>query len=304
MNDWTLYAHAFELAEANAPIVDYVSTLANDASYHGLDDREMQQARANGQGHGGDREDIEFALQWQRWRVAGRPTFLIGPETTARIMERVKAGDVPTEPVPPAYFEFAEPPMNYAASRPLRAAMISRGVVGRITMLTDAEKMRPGVGTEAIALTVYLPSVFGDRDLDNLKRGLQAARKPKKIDAGAMALARNMAAQGGGELDDAELENVARHIQATSSRGLDGRQDVQMDISAHLYDQVYGRISHRPNPLLPRAARVVLVAADEARKVDAEYARPQYLNDSAVSRNWMEERSQPVTLRDEVVHLP
>ena len=77
-----------------------------------------------------------------------------------------------------------------------------------------------------------------------------------------------------------------------------------MDISASFYDSVYGKPAHRPNPLLPKAARIIMVAADEARKADADYGAPQYRNTNMVERNWMETASQPIALRDESVTLP
>lgn len=301
MSKPTLYPYAYENDPAARSTVESIGAMPPNASYKRLDDHEFALARRMAPSDGTiTRETFEFHMQWMRWRLAGRNSFIIGPEITDRIMRRVKAGDVPTAPVPPAYIEFEEPPVNFAASKALRAAMISRGVVGRITFLREYQT--ENTGTESFATTVYLPSVFGQKEIDHLRKGMCAARGGGGVSKDAMALARTMAGIPEGMTAD-WLEDPARHLDAIGrhARGRDG--EPQMDVSAALYDKVYGTPEHRPNPLLAKAARIVLVAADEARRADAAYAIPRYLDTDAISRNWMESQDQPVDLRDDVVRL-
>lgn len=299
MTEWLLYPHAYEATLGETPMTKAILDRPNDASYRLLDDLEMAIAQNQGDTFPGGRERMELMLHWVRWRIAGKQSFLIGPETTARIMKRVKEGDVPTAPVPPAYFEFSQPPVNYAASKPLYAAMISRGVVGRITFLTKTDVMTESAMAIENAVTVFLPSVLQSRDLDHLKKGMAAVRGDRGVSKEARALAKSM-----GLGDGADLDEFARHFQALGDVSKGRSSEPQMDISASLYDSIYGKPPHRPNPLLPKATRIIMVAADEARKADPDYGAPQYLDTGMVQRNWMEAQSQPIALRDEAVTLP
>ena len=299
MTDWLLYPHMYEETMADPTMVQSVIARPNNASYKVLDDLEMVVANHYNGIYPGNRDRIEVMLHWMRWRIAGRQSFLIGPETTARIIKRVKDGDIPTTPVPPAYFEFSHPPVNYAASKPLHAAMISRGIVGRITFLTDTDIMTEASMIIDNALTVLLPSVLQNKDLDHLKKGMNAVRGDRGVSKEAKALAQSMGLGEGPDLDE-----FARHFEALGDVAKGRSSESQMDISASFYDSVYGKPAHRPNPLLPKAARIIMVAADAARKADSDYGAPQYRDTNMVERNWMETGSQPIALRDGPVTLP
>lgn len=297
-----MFAHAIERQIADEPhMAAYMASVAaipGNASYRILDSYEMAMAKSEPADPEAGREGFELQMHHLRWRVAGRNTFLIGPQTAARIAERVRQGDVPTAPVPPAYIEFEEAPVNFAASKPLRAAFISRGVVGRITFLADGP--HEGVVQDGGSATVLLPSVFSDRHLDNLKRA-PAAAKPSRPDAAASSLAQIMAQNIGG-LDTAAINGMAAHLGMLGDVA-NGGGEPSIDMSAMLIDRAFGPLTTRPNPLLPKAARFILVAADEARRSDPTYAQPRYLNENQVERNWMESGDMPVKLRDDVVRL-
>jgi hypothetical protein len=298
--DPILYPHAYEDDDGCREAIKTLNMRPANASYRLMDGLEMASVKRMTVRTVG-REVVEKHLRWQYWHISGRNTFVIGPETTARIMERVKAGDVPTEPVPPAYFEFEEPPVNYAASRRLRAAFVYRGVVGRITFMPDPPRTQ--AESEDMSLTVYLPSVFADRDLDHLKKGMSATRGVGHASKDALALARAMSDSVGG-LDEEALMASASRMEALG-RTIRGRDDdASMDLAATLFDRVYGPAPHRPNPLLPKAARVVLVAADEARRADTQYGEPRYKNGSQLERNWGECADHQVQRRADVVRLP
>ena len=298
-----LYPHAYEDHDDVRDAIRSMAGIPFTASYRDLDAYEMAAVRAAPADHRPySRETLEKHLRWQYWHLAGRNTFVIGPETTARIVSRVKDGDVPTDPVAPAYFEFEQPPVNYAASRRLRAAFVYRGVVGRITFMPDPPTTREQ--WEDMSLTVYLPSVFRNRDLEHLKKGMTATRGVGHASKASTELARAMAQGVGGRFGEQELAASAARLESLgrAMRGEEG--EPEMDIAATLFSRVYGEPVHRPNPLLPKAARMVMVAADEARKADPAYARPRYLNTSQIDRNWMEPGDQVVERRDDVVRLP
>jgi len=297
-----MFAHAMERQIARephmAPYMASVVAIPGNASYRVLDSYEMAMAKSQPADPGAGRDGFELQMHHLRWRVAGRNTFLIGPEAAARIAERVRRGDVPTEPVPPAYIEFEEAPVNFAASKPLRAAFISRGVIGRITFLADGTS--EGVVDNDSSATVLLPSVFSDRHLDHLRRSPAAAR-PSRPSAAASSLARTMAKNAGG-IDAGALDGLAAHLGMLGDIAHGGGEP-SIDMSAMLIDRAFGPLATRPNPLLPKAARFVLVAADEARRSDPIYGQPRYLNENQVERNWMESGDMPVKLRDDVVRL-
>ena len=298
--DPILYPHAYEDDDGCRELIATLNMRPANASYRLMDGFEMASVRQMPARTAG-REVVEKHLRWQYWHISGRNTFVIGPETTARIMERVKAGDVPTEPVPPAYFEFREPPVNYAASRRLRAAFIYRGVVGRITFMPDPPRTQAEF--EDMSLSVYLPSVFTNRDLEHLKKGMTATRGVGHASKNAMALAKAMSDNVGGLDEEALMASASR--METLGRMMRGEpDDASMDLAATLFDRVYGPPPHRPNPLLPKAARIILVAADEARRADTQYGEPQYANGSQLERNWGESADHPVQRRTDVVHLP
>lgn len=112
--------------------------------------------RLPGNGSYPDREEIELALAYARFRVSGSHAFRIADAALQRSAE-----PLPMAPVPPAYIEFdlATAP-EYAPGRTLRAAYISRGEVGAITFLSDLGRSR----TRGNAMTLLLPSVMKDAD--------------------------------------------------------------------------------------------------------------------------------------------
>lgn len=299
-----LYPYQFESDPGAARTVERVAAIPNTASYRVHDERELAIAKGLPPRYddGRTREDAEFHLHYCRWRISGRNTFLVGPETTTRIMTRLAAGDVPTAPVPPAYIEFETPPLNFGSARPLRASFISRGEIGRITLITDGHgEVEPHM--DALATTLLLPSVLTDRDLDNLKRNMAAVKPGAGVTDQTMEMARAMAKSMGGANDDA-LRHLAGHLGTLSSHARGEEAKASLGIAAHLFDQVYGPSKGKPNPLLPKAARIVLIAADEARRADAIYGGPRYLDTGAVERNWMESKEMDMPLRSDVVRLP
>lgn len=256
-----------------------------------------EQRRAGGMvfGPAASRSLAELRMAYVRWALAGGFTFVIGPQTAERIMKRLERDDVPTEPVPPAYISFPTPMVEYAEGNLLRGAYLSRGLVGRIVML-DGEDVS---GKDAI--TVVTPSIFEKAHVAILEQSLRMHGGVGPVSDAAMRLARQMTGDG----DPAMLSAVAAHLDGMS-RGVGGPFDEQgsrrknaqgkgkalppatVDISEMLVERHLGRLVGKPSAHLAQAARIVLIAADEARRQHAEYGRARFLNDSQTSRNWME----------------
>lgn len=298
---WERWIHPRCMDEHIDPAaIAQIVAMGTDAAYHRIDEDELAVAKAVAAGEipaPHNRSSAEINMQWSRWRRAGCHSFVVGPETAARIASRVKADDVPTAPLPPAYFSFETPPANFRTNRLLRGAYLSRGEIGRITFVADAPDILHGY-----LLTVLLPSVVRNGDLDRLDRGLVAQKPKKDVTPGAERLASTIAANMGAGAEIAGL--MAERLENLSEQmhGKDGERRLTM--AAALYDRAFGPLSGMPSPLLPKAARIVLVAADEARRHDAEYASHRYLDTDQVSRTWQETRSSPARLRDDVVILP
>jgi len=249
---------------------------------------------------GFSRNAEEMRIEFAKWYHAGAFAFSVGPETMSRIAERLKSNDIPTAPVPPAYFQFSKADWKYDRDKILAGAHISRGVNGKIAFVSDeaADNVDPTI--------IALPSVFRSNSLAILKRKLEVHRKPK-ITPQAKMMAESMArsANNGEDPGKDAVEAMAIHIQGM--RPADGgeiQNEPQLDISAMLATQNFGPLKGRPGPLLMRAAQIVLIAADEARKIDKEYGAPEYLDTNMVARNQMEKTSQPVERRNGATQLP
>ncbi len=120
-----------------------------------------------------------------------------------------------------------------------------------------------------------------------------------EFDADTMGFAETILGNMGGGGNSGLLNSVAGMISqmgalASGSATADGTPAARLDITHHQYETLVGPLKGEPGENVVRAAKIVLVAADEARKACKSYGKPEYLNDSQVSRNWMESRSEPV----------
>lgn len=288
-----------------------------NAGYRHLDDIEMAIARGihemrladrTGYATPRTRTAAELVMHWGRWLVSGRNTFRVGPETLDKIEKRLESGDVPTDPVPPAYFQFDRPLAEYATNRPLNAAYISRGLLGRITFLSDESTHASG------ALTVMLPSVFRAEHISILETSLKLEQTGTASEA-SQSLARALNEEHG--LPESVVNMMAEQIEGIgtgphthggtgSMPGMSGQDNgpPRIDFSVTLQDKMLDPLPGKPGPLLPRAAKIVLIAADEARKADKQYGAPEYMNTSKMERLYIENADIPVETRADITALP
>jgi hypothetical protein len=294
--------------EGYQPMETIRHLLGTNAAYRPIDELFTDQAKqviGSGIAQHMPRETVELFRQWATWNTHGRNSYVIGPETHARIRDRVEKGDVPTMPVPAVQIEFEQPPVNFKASRALGSAILTRGEIGTITFIAHDIAFTDKGPDEDSRLTVLLPSVFEPKDLDQLRRSTSAWRRKGSSSQAAQAIAREMMTDMTDGRPAEGLEDLLAGQIDDMGIGADGKRRSQVNtMVASLLERSYGRLSGKPNPLLPRAARYVLVAADEARRTDPRYAAPEYGDGDRVSRYWMEPQTIAVEHQAEPMRLP
>lgn len=250
--------------------------------------------RLPGNGSYPDREEIELALSYARFRLAGSHAFRIGDAALGR------ATDLPVlSPVPPAYIEFelAAAP-EYAPGRTLRGAYVSRGEVGAITFLSDLARTR----TRGNAMTVLLPSVMTHADIAGTAESRAGDGNEGDPDAlqAAMLAQVSVAPWMMAAFADDPLAFSDDPWATPAQRKAKGDKTPRLPTAPRLpYISRYNTVlsesdfTDSPCPEFPRAVETVLRAAALARHAGGTYAAPRYLDGddaSMLSRNWMEDR--------------
>lgn len=287
-----------EIIEANASYF-YLNRF-EEIHVEKLQEKVLQEfPKVNGVPLGFNRNPDEMRIEYSKWLHSGAFTFSVGPKTAENITRRLKEKDIPTAPVPIAYFQFPENKWKFDKNKELQGAHISRGRNGKITFIEDET---PKILNPTV---IALPSVFRAKDLEILKRKLEVHRKPK-ISEQTLLMAKAMVANEiGVEPDAKHIEAIAIHMESLNISSLDQKaKNPQLDISGMISSIMLGPLNGNPGPLLMRAAQIVLIAADEARKFDKEYGELEYINTNMAARENTEGRHYPVKRREGVVQLP